>query len=966
MYKRLISTMLSLCMILSICVGVRAESTLPYNVGNIYFSDMTGNEISNPGNSCMVNAIVSKLSYRAENDPVIFAAYATDGTLIGFSLMEAPTAVGTDSKFATLMNFQGKTLGIVKAFVWDSILSMKALSNVAQIEVNEITEPITKPDKLIPDTLVVEGTVTETGKTGYSSLRANEVNFKICNVDFGFDYTSCTTVEEYQELKAREECIREYYFGDPIYYPTLILNTNNIDLSDYLNMYISIEISMDKNNHYSVERFVGAEKNNIQNLGASLFDVENTDITDIFDNSGKVIGRPFVRYYTAKDDTRSTKYQLNRDFRIYVNGVEVDTTETNFTKYVYNNTVGKVQLVDVYESGKGTDGYYDMIKVQYTDSARVDFATSKKIIFKDSTFGRSALTLDQEDNEDLVYHIYYNGEEIAITDLKEDDILSIAYDVNAGIANSNFYDIYVSRDIAEGKYTAKSDEDKTVKINGKNYQFAGDYNTQSSSMILGNEYKLYLDSFGRIYNFDILASSIKFAVADEVVTSPDYDSGFGVTLYFPDGTVNTYEVDANKTGMPLTALVSKVYMNGVIDNSQKVAIPDRVVEYKLDSTGTKIVMLKFQSISQSSIDVEYRSRTNSLAGIKMSSTAKIIDAREYNAKLTPTYSDLKIGSLDATFQNGVVYTAYAYGTKLSDGTYPFVIVTASGGDPTDPDQGEYPTDTTHFAVVSKTLTKEIDGSDEGYTATLIYDGESKDYFITDSAEITFSNGTNKIIDDSNYTDINKGDLIIFDKNTNGQIIKIHVVFNGANASLDNSTLLYRKIADRFIRAGSDGIALSSDKLPIGWYSGWNVYDSHDPAVIAGVIIDKKSNYFTLGQIKNKITNLDTRADDVKSNEINNIGGVADYAITDETKVSVIDLTESNARRQFYAGTTADIIPTTVSDAYISINSDEMEYIDWAKEYDGTSLYQLVEMNFAVAKIVDGYATDIFVIKGYID
>lgn len=965
MYKRLISTMLSLCMILSICVGVHAESTLPYNVGNIYFSDMMGNEISNPGNSCMVNAIVSKLSYRAENDPVIFAAYATDGTLIGFSLMEAPTAVGTDSKFATLMNFQGKTLGIVKAFVWDSILSMKALSNVAQIEVNEITEPITKPDKLIPDTLVVEGVVTYTGKTGDSSLRANEVNFKICNVDFGFDYTSCTTVEEYQELKAREECIREYYFGDPIYYPTLILNTNNIDLSDYLNMYISIEISMDKNNHYSVERFVGAEKNNIQNLDASLFDVENTDITDIF-RYDTVVDRPFVRYYTAKDDTRSTKYTLDSHFQIYVNGIKVNATNANFTKYVYNNTVGKVQLVDVYESGKGTDGYYDMIKVQYTDSARVDFATSKKIIFKDSTFGRSALTLDQEDNEDLVYHIYYNGEEIALSDLKEDDILSIAYDVTSGIANSNFYDIYVSRDTAEGKYTAKSDEDKTVKINGKNYQFAGDYNTQSSSMILGNEYKLYLDSFGRIYDFDMLASSIKFAVADEVVTSPDYDSGFGVTLYFPDGTVNTYEVDVNKTLMTQAALVSKVYMNGVIDNSQKVAIPDRVVEYKLDSTGTKIVMLKFQSIVQSAVDAEYRSRTSSLAGIKMSSTAKIIDAREYNAKTTPTYSDLKIGSLDATFQNGICYTAYTYGTKLSDGTYPFIIVTASGGEATDPDQGEYPTDTTHFAVVSSSPRPTIDGSDEGYTATLIYNGESKDYFITDSAEITFSNGTNKIIDDSNYTNINKGDLIVFDTNANGQISEIQVVFDGSRANLNRSTLSYTDIVNSFINAGSDGIALSSNNLPRGWYSSWNVLDSHDPAVIAGVIVDKNSGYFTLGQIKDASTNLDTRADDVKSDDINNVGGVADYIITDETKVSVIDLTESRSNKQLYAGTTADIIPTKVPDAYISINSDGTECIYWAKKYDGMNLYELVEMNFAVAKIVDGYATDIFVIKGYID
>ena len=952
MYKRLISTMLSLCMILSICVGVRAESTLPYNVGNIYFSDMTGNEISEPGKSCMVNAIVSKLSYRSENDPVIFAAYATDGTLIGFSLMEAPTAVGTDSKFATLMNFQGKTLGIVKAFVWDSILSMKALSNVAQIEVNEITEPITKPDKLIPDTLVVEGVVARTGKTDYS-LRANEVEFKIYNVDFGFDYASCTTVEEYQELKAREECIREYYGLESDMNYSYTLNTNNIDLSDYLNMYISLEIS-GKDYNFTVEKFISAEKNNIQNLDASLFDDENTAITDIF-GPYNVIDKPFVRYYTAKDATRSTKYLLDRNFQIYVNGIPVDTTNANFTKYVYNNTVGKVQLVDGYESGKGTDGYYDMIKVQYTDSARVDFATSKKIIFKDSTFSRSSLTLDQEDNEDLVYHIYYNGKEIALSDLKEDDILSIAYDVNAGSANSNFYDIYVSRDIAEGKYTAKSDEDKTVKINGKNYQFVNDYTSQSRSMALGNEYKLYLDSFGRIYNFDILASSIKFAVADEVVTSPDYDSGFGVTLYFPDGTVNTYEVDANKTGMTQAALKSKVYTGSVGDSFQKVAIPDRVVEYKLDSTGTKIVMLNFQSIARSAVAAEYRSRTNSLAGIKMSSAAKIIDAREYNAKTTPTYSDLKIGSLDATFQNGVVYTAYAFGTKLSDGTYPFIIVMASGGDPTDPDHGEYPTDTTHFAVVSSSPRPTIEDSKEGYSVELLYNGEQKDFFITDDACLN-----DKFITEECSYEIKKGDIIVFDANVNGDITDIVTLFS-SNSYIGIGTQ-YKTTAEKFLSAGS---ALPFN-LPINWLTGWSANRSDSVAIVAGVILDKQSNYLTLGQIKDGKTYPDLYAGEVKSDNLNNVGGFMDYAITDDTKVSVFDYSEPRINKQLYAGTATDIVPTKVSDAYISINSDGTEYVNWVGNYDGTSLYQLVEMNFAVAKVVDGVATDIFVIKGYID
>lgn len=787
------------------------------------------------------------------------------------------------------------------------------------------------------DAYVIEGTVTAIGKTGDSSLKSDEVNFKVSK---GEKYDA--NFVDINDGKATYSALSNVKIGK-----------TNAD--SYLNTYAVAIAQIDEDDNATFLSFMPSGKNKTAALDAGLFDDEDTAITDIFGTDGKVIDKPFVKYYATEDASRSTKYTLDKNFKIYVNGVAVDTTKDNFEKYVYNNTVGSVELVDKYESGKATDGYYDIINVEYFDSARVDSVTSTRITFKDASFNRSTLTLDKEDNEDLTYHIYYNDAEIAITDLKADDILSIAYDVNAGVTSSNFYDIYVSRDTQEGKYTTKDDDDKTVRVNGEDYKFVGDYAAKSASMTLSNEYKLYLDYFGRIYDIDTVTTSVKLAIVDRVVTSSSYDSGFGAVLYFADGTAKTYEIDSTKTGKTQSQMVDLIYTGSSIDNSQKEAINTRVFEYKLDSAGKKIISLTQKTAAASAADSEYYVRTKALGGIKMNSATQIVDAQDYIDKTTPSYSDLKVGTLATTFNDGVEYTAYAYGDKNSDGTYPFVIVTKGAG--------KYTKDT-RVALVSKTLRASTSDTDEGYTVTVIYNGEEKDYFIIDDAEIIFSTGTKAVISDSNYADINKGDLIVFAENAKGQITDMQVVFNGANANLNKSTLSYADIANRFITAGSDTIALPSSKLPTNWYSGWKVEDSKDSAIVAGVIVGKESGYFTLGQIKNKATNLDKRADSTSSNDINNVGGVVDYTITEDTKVSVIDLSESRSSAQFYVGGTADILKTAIPDTYKTNEADGTESVTWDKTIDGKAVYELVDMNFAVAKVVNGTATDVLVIKGY--
>lgn len=799
------------------------------------------------------------------------------------------------------------------------------------------------------DAYVIEGTVTEIGKTGGSSLKSDEVNFKVSKGEkYDANFVDITD-------------------GKATYSALSNVKVGNTAADSYLNTYAVAIVAIDEDDNATFLSFAPSGKNKSVALDAGLLDDEDTAITDIFktDTSDDVIAKPFVKYYATEDATRSTKYTLDPKFQIYVNGVEVDTNNANFKKYIYNNTVGSVELVDRYESGKATDGYYDIINVQYFDTARVDSVTSTRITFKDSTFSRSTLTLDKEDNEDLTYGIYYNDAQVAITDLKKDDILSIAYDVNAGITSSNFYDIYVSRDTQEGKYTTKDDDDKTVRVNGEDYKFVGDYASKSSSMTLSNEYKLYLDYFGRIYDIDTVTSSVKLAVVDRVVTSSSYDSGFGAVLYFPDGTAKTLEIDATKTGTTQKALTAKIYKGGVIDNSDKVLIQNRVAEYKLDNAGKKIIKLDFQAIAQSAIDSEYRVRTNAIGAVKMNSSTQIIDAQDYNDKTTPSYSDLKVGSLATTFKDGVNYTVYNFGTKNnSDGTYPLVIVTAG--------EGKYTKDT-HFAVVSSAPRKTSDGSKEGYTVELLYNGEQKDFFVTDDANVN-----DKVITDDFTVDTKKGDIVVFDVNASQEITDIVTIFSpDATISIGSK---YETTAEKFLAASVSGSAFKFN-LPTKWLTGWSANTSDRASIVSGVILGKQSGYFTLGQIKDGKTYLDLQAGKYKKDDLNNVGGVIDYTITDNTKVSVFDYTKSRSADQYYAGGAADIVSTVVSDAYkydeksYSYKFDgeatetyEGEAVDWNGTLSGETKknYQLIEMNFAFAKVVDGVATDVFVIKGYLN
>ena len=371
----------------------------------------------------------------------------------------------------------------------------------------------------------VEGYVDATNRTK-PSLDANEVDFMI-------EYTENYDDEFVVKKGSTDAFVETVYTGDTT-------------AADNLFTYASAIIKIDDNDDPTLVSYIPSGRNSVSEFNSNLIDDEDYDV---FSGSSVKDGA-YIRYYADKNAARSTKYNLSEDVELYVNGVEVSMDDTNFEKYVLNNEVGTVQLIDRYSASQKTDGDYDIIFTTYYATARIGSVntTSGRIafddIFVDQDLRTNNIALDPED-DDIVYDIYYNGEEIELSALQADDIVSIAFDVNYKLDASPFYEIHVSRDTATGKYTRQNKDNETVLIGNTEYEFVQGYEDGIGTINMADEYTLYLDSFGRIFDVEILASSAKLAVLDRY-TKASSDDYYRATLYATDGTAKSLELDTSR------------------------------------------------------------------------------------------------------------------------------------------------------------------------------------------------------------------------------------------------------------------------------------------------------------------------------------------------------------------------------------------------------------------------------------
>ena len=927
MKKKALSSIIALIFLLSVLPAAMAEDAYAYSLDALHFTDLSGNVLENPTGSCMASVRVTKTDAgRTATDSLILSAYSTTGELIAFNVMQSYLNPYEYRTFSSLINVpKDETLGEVRAFVWDNLADMTALSEMVSLTVNDPSVPL--PDF---NTYTVSGCVVETYKMNYTRPK-DKVLFEI----------QSSNNFEGQKI-------------DPSNPVRITCNLGDSGLISYPNLPVTAKLKRGENNTYEL---VSYEKTTtVTTLETKLLDLDNYDLET---------ATPFISVFPSSTAFVSTKYPLSTDIRLYVNGTEImNPTMTDFEAYLFYNSSPTFELADF-----DYDGRYDVIYASYYAIGQVASVSTStgKITFSTLNVRGSSITLDW----DIISYIYKNNSEITLADIQAGDILTIAYDVTMDLQPSHYYDIYVSSDTAEGQYTSYNPADDTVTIGGTVYEFTtGDFSNNFDGLTLGNEYILYLDVFGRIFSYDTLKTLTSFAILEHY-TKSSTDDYYKAMLYLTDGTIVRYELNNNKvtidgkTGAALDEyLENRVYIdtneNGYIDgfektNTNRQPIQDRVVAYRVSSSGL-IVSLSFESGRMG--NALFSANTNAVGAVKMNERTKIINAIAYNAQnMSPSL--LETAAL-SDFSNGAQCEVCGYGTRFADGSYPFVLLLSMKPNSENP----YPVepDNTRFAIISSDIPGQAYDPATGnfiYTMDVIYNGETVLLETVDEAELEIYD-----IDDSTLDafELRKGDVIIF-QGSPDSVEQINVIFRGSEYVGDYE----RNTITSLLQAGdnSDKIGIPADvEITSSGFSKWTtdwapISTEQNVQLVVGPIVEKNTGYFTIGKI------AESTYDDYYSDYYTGLytdiygdssaeDGVLEINISDQTKVAVYNYFYAEQARPA-AGAAKDIVASTInSNQYLG---DDQNIIPW-----DTLVDEDFPINFAFAKITNGEATDVFVIN----
>lgn len=509
------------------------------------------------------------------------------------------------------------------------------------------------------------------------------------------------------EVKITISKTEKYNLEDGISNPVKIGNTA---AADYLNTYANIIVQENEDNEFTILSIMPSGKNKTVETVLDLVD-RDEEIND------------YIRIFDSEDDAKSKKYKLEADYKLYVNGVE--DTDKNIDKYIVGNKVGRLVLTDTYKSVEG----YDIVAVDYFETALVKSTTSKKIYTTITEAYGTSLAIDEEtlEEDEVVINVYLGDEVATIEDIQEDDILSIRY------AN-NFYDIFISRAYAEGRVSSIDPVEKEIIVDGYTYEFIDE--SMLSAVKLGSDYKFRLDLFERIYDVEELASSTKYGIVLRTMTSDSWEN-LGVKLYTTDGLVKNYEL-SDKAAIGITNL----------GTATKNDLVNRVITYSVNSNG-KIKEINFVDGKEKIADFD--ERNSKIGNIILSDTTAVIDASEYKVS-----TDLNVASIN-TLVNDVEYSIYAFGEASKiDNSYPFVLVMNG--------KGSY-TEDTRFAVVTKAPYNSIkEDGEEGVIVEVLYTN-------SDETQLMF------VDEDTVVEDVKIGDIVVMNYYADGDVKDIQVIYS---------------------------------------------------------------------------------------------------------------------------------------------------------------------------------------------
>lgn len=752
------------------------------------------------------------------------------------------------------------------------------------------------------DAYLVEGRVTGTYQSG-SATEMDEIMFTVDEME---KYDLQGAFEAKKAFAAK--------VGDTV-------------AADYLETYAEAIVQVDEANRKSLISFVPSGKNVSVVLDLAQLDDDEYSAAEI---ETKLLDKtnPYVYFYATDAAAKSTKYKLEAKYQLFVNGIKIDTVDaTAVKKYIINNPVGAIELIDTFKSAEG----YDIINVEFFETVKVTSVSSKKVyINKTADLNLSSIAIDEKtlEDEEIILNVFMNGEAIDASEIKKDDILSIKFNTVAK-DKSKFFDIYVSRDAQEGVFKALDTDEKTVTVGTEDYVFvnwAAAYDSNKGDFAkdkLSNEYKIYLDAFGRIYTWEKTESSARYAIVDkyqEATASSTYDSD-RVRLWFTDGTYKYVEfANTAKIKTPETNDLAGV-KKYITDNATKDKVMNRVVSYKISTSTGKITSLEF--IAATKVENEYDARNEKIGSVIVTPATTFVNVEEFLS--TGKIDDIETSAMDALVDD-VQYTIYRYGTaSITDNSYPLVLI-AKG-------EASYTEETT-FAVVTKPLGSGT--ADDGAvldTLTVLYEGEEQVLYIDEEAKYD--------------ADLVAGDVVVLKKNASDKVKEVVRIFKAKDAGID----AYATLKTNGLKAANFNAYTVNPVAGNPFTMVWNPADSDLAKLIYAPIVTRNGRNYLVQVDGSSKTKLDTEATKDKATSE---GATLDIFATENTKVYVYDYNAAK-NEKFYVGSTGDIYGTNVD--HITTLEGDYYTIDWSKVEAND------QVNFAFAKIVDDIVTDMFIIIG---
>lgn len=654
------------------------------------------------------------------------------------------------------------------------------------------------------DAYKVYGRVTETSKTG--SVDTDKVTFQVEKAD-NFDD---------QEVKADSPVSEDMYIGDS-------------KADNYLRTYSQALIQKNDDDEFTILSIAAAAANKSVTVASEDFDENKSSDEALY-------------FFPAGTTKGSTKYQLDKDVKIYINGVESSKSIAELRDYLDKNETASVTLQKETETGStSTSAKYNTIMVSSYVTAIVDEVIDKtnetSVNFDTYSSGIQAKMTVNKDDDNYTYSFKLDGKDIEAKDLQPNDVLNIAYDTTGSFRESSFYDVIVTRNVVDGvKCTSRNDSKGEYTIGGTKYKAAEgmDIDVETST-----EYSLYLDHFGRIAKADENSVSKNYGVLKNIYKKAAGD--YMAQIITKNGTEEEYKVDSDKVNEYATYLkyatfysdkekknridtTTKDWQSKVVafdapeystSQPKSVAYPTQVVEYSVSSSSNKITIKSVYNDPTSAVDTEYKESGNKIGSVKMADSTVILDLSEVDTK--DSYSVV------SSLNDGSPYTAYGYDKSKSDNTYRFVIITKGTSSVFNSE--------TQLAIFNGSEVVDDDGDKTAYN--LVVNGQVKQFILDDDVVIT-GNAGKTVAEDA----FDEGDVLVYATNSEGYISRIYSVFAAQNVLNGSSFEDFRTNAFKkqsSVLADTKFADLLSD-------------DDNDVNVVFGPVVDKSGSNITIGTV----------------------------------------------------------------------------------------------------------------------